>query len=422
MEIKEVKKGSVCDRAGIKKGQNLAKINGNHIRDNIDLLYYSAEDELDILIDDDGVKKEYHLSGNGDIGIKLCDPEYKRCNNRCIFCFVDQLPRGLRESLYFKDDDYRLSFLYGNYITLTNITDDEIGRIIEQKLSPLYISVHSTDREVRSFMFGNRKASQILPLLTSLTEGNIELRTQIVVCPDINDGESLIRTILALSRYYPKLSSVAVVPVGLTKYRESLYPLKEVKREYVKNIIDSIHLLQRDFRKKFGRNFVYLSDEFYIKANRPIPQLSYYDGFPQIEDGVGMTRLLTDDIEKAKKTLPEKLQKKRHVTFCTGELAYRFLKDLVAALNRVGNLNVKLLLIKNKFFGESVSTSGLLLSSDIIESFKNIELGDRLFLPPNCINEEKLFIDGMSIGEMKEELKIEIRTSNIEKTVEIATS
>ena len=421
MEIREVKKGSVSDRVGIKKGQNLTKINGNHIRDNIDLLYYSAEAELDILVDDDGVKKKYHLSGNGNIGITLCDPEYKRCNNRCIFCFVDQLPRGLRKSLYFKDDDYRLSFLYGNYITLTNITDDEIGRIIKQKLSPLYISVHSTDREVRSFMFGNRRASQILPLLGSLTEGNIELRTQIVVCPDINDGESLIRTILDLSRYYPQLSSVAVVPVGLTKYREGLYPLKEVNREYATNIIDSTHPLQRDFRKKFGRDFVYLSDEFYIKANRPIPQLSYYDGFPQIEDGVGMARLFIDDIEKAKKTLPEKLLKKRRVTFCTGELAYRFLKDLVAGMNRVGDLDVKLLLIKNKFFGESVSTSGLLLSSDIIESFKNIELGDRLFLPPNCINEEKLFIDGMSIGEMKEELKIDIITSNIEKTVEIAT-
>lgn len=348
--------------AGIKAGDKIISINRHPVKDALDLMFYGDEEFIKLIIERDGRKLSFNIHKNAlPLGIEVAPFRIKRCVNKCLFCFVEQLPKGLRKSLYVKDEDYRASFLYGNYITLTNLTQKDYERIKKLRLSPLYISVHATDPEIRNTLLGNYEAPPIMLELKKLAKIKIRMHTQIVLCPGINDGKILEKTIIELHKLYPYVSSIAIVPVGLTKYHKNgLTPVTKNKAEEVIKIIE---MFQKRFRKKHGVSFVYLADEFYIKAEKPFPSLTIYDDLPQIENGVGMVPLFINKATKLK--IPSVKFKKRFVTF-TGTSFYPYLTQFIEKL-RKKNIPIDVYPIKNNLFGETVSVTGLLNGEDIIK-------------------------------------------------------
>ena len=418
VKIYGVTANSHADRAKIKSGEILLSINGNIIEDVLDYRFYQVNRELNLEISDEIgnartvriVKSEYE-----EIGLEcetyLMD-EQKSCRNKCIFCFIDQLPKGMRESLYVKDDDSRLSFLFGNYITLTNLTQHEIDRIIKMHISPINVSVHTTNPQLRCKMMNNRFAGDALRHLESFTRAGISLNCQIVACPGINDGDELIRTFTDLESL--GVNMTAVVPVGLTRYREGLFPLTEYTAETAAQTLDIIEKFGDECVKKHGRRIFYAADEFYIKAKRPIPEPDFYEGFPAVEDGVGMIACLKEEIEFAVEDCEYNDSLSYTVTMACGEAVAPYLKDMMKIISvKFPNIKINVVAVKNNFFGGGVNVSGLVTGGDLIEQLRGRELGERLFIPSSMLRfENDVFLDDVSVEDVERELGISLEAVN----------
>ncbi len=403
--VEEVEEGSLSARAGILPGDVIISINRHRIHDSLDLMFYSAEPELRFSIERKGKRMTLELQRQpGEpLGIHLKPFRIKTCRNRCIFCFVKQLPRGLRRSLYIKDEDFRMSFLYGNYITLTNLTKQDRKRILSQHLSPLYISVHSTNPEIRNKLLGNKKAPDIKKELKWLARNRIRFHTQIVLCPEYNDGDDLRNTIQELLKLYPYLLSIAVVPVGLTRYVSS--SIQPVTKDIALQAIKTIEEFQKKSIKKHGDPIVYGADELYLRANKKFPALKYYGDFPQIENGVGMIKWFLTRAKRLK--LPRKISKRRFLTI-TGSSFYPFLKEYIDILKEHVSLDV--VKVDNEFFGQTVTVTGLLTGRDIIRTIVDqVTEYDVLLLPDVVLRDgNDLLLDDVSINDMKDILNIEV--------------
>ena len=409
-KIKKVKKGSISSKIGLETGDEILKINNKEINDYIDYQYETSEPffTLKIKKNNGEIKKfEIERKYNEILGITLEGIIYdklKKCNNDCVFCFVKQQPSNLRNSLLLKDDDYRFSFLKGSFITLTNLTESDWNKIISKRLSPLYISVHSTNPELRIKMMKNQKAANILKDLNRLKNNNINFHAQLVLCPGLNDGDELKKTIEDLEEFYPNLLSLGVVPVGLTKYREELEKLDSYTNKEASNVLDIIHNYQKRFKNQYNKNFLFASDEFYLLADKNIPEYEEYNGFPQIENGIGLTRLLWNELKEIDNNLPVELEKNKEFTIVTSVLSKKVMKKVTNRLNKIKNLRINLLIVKNKFFGKNVTVTGLLTGQDIYNSINNNTTANNIIIPGVTLNEDNLFLDDMSLNELKTKL------------------
>lgn len=412
--IKSVREYSPCFKV-INSGDMLVSIDGHEIKDVLDYMYYSAKKKLNLTVIRDGVthtvkikKEEYE-----DLGLEfetyLMDNEM-HCKNKCIFCFIDQLPSGMRKALYFKDDDARLSFLVGNYATLTNMSDEDVERIIRLKISPINISVHATDPKVRVEMMKNPAAAKCYDIMKRFYDNGIEMKAQIVLCPEINDGKVLERTLDDLLALCPMLTSVSVVPVGLTKYREKLYPLRMFTPEELGNVIDYVEMrAQRNF-EEHGYYCVYCADEMYLKCGRELPLAEYYDDFQQIENGVGMIASMKEEFDAALIFVDES-DKIRKVSAVTGCGVYPFISKLVDELKKKWhNLECDVYPIKNDFFGDNIDVTGLVTGGDIIKNLKGKNLGEELIIPAQMLRyDRERFLDDVLLTELEKELDCKVR-------------
>jgi len=393
-------------KKGFKEGFYVKKINGISIDDILDVHFNISENNVVILSDNRDNEKEVKIDEKSFDDIVFDDIKPKKCGCKCIFCFVDQLPRGMRESLYYKDEDYRFSYIYGNYVTLANLSTKDIKKIINYKLSPLYISVHATEPSVRAKMLGLKKTSDILSLLKIFSENKIEMHTQVVLCPGINDGEILKKTIEDLSELYPYIETLAVVPVGLTSHRNGLFKLEKVTKEISDEIFRIVEPYQCKFIRDFGTPFVYLSDEFYILSGKRLPKAAFYGDFAQIENGVGLLRYFIDNGEKLFKKNIQKLSLKGKVCIPTGELVYKNINPYVEKLAQLTDTNILLVPVINTFFGKSVTVTGLLTGKDIIETLKN-KTFDYLLVPDVMLRERKdYFLDDITLKDISRTLKV----------------
>ncbi|MBR2079539.1 MAG: DUF512 domain-containing protein [Clostridia bacterium] len=414
VEIKSVIKKSPADKDGLKGGDLLLKVNSHEINDFLDYQFYTQENRLTIEYERKGSVKSVLIKKDeyDDLGLEfetyLMDKE-RRCKNKCIFCFIDQNPKGMRESIYFKDDDARLGFLFGNYITLTNLSERDVERIIEMHISPVNISVHTMNKDLRVQMMKNKNAGECLDIIKHLAENGIEINTQLVLCPGINDGEELKYSLQKLSELYPGVQSIAAVPVGVTKHREGLFEMPEYTKETASEVIDIITSFGDSFKEKHGTRLCYAADEFYLKAGRKIPDAEYYNDFPQLENGVGMWALLESEFTQALEECEIK-EKQRRVTVVTGQAAYPLIKSLAEkAMNKIKGLDVNVVEAKNKLLGKMITVSGLLCGRDIADALDEIELGEELLIPPNCLRSEgDMFLDDMTVTELSKELGVKV--------------
>ncbi len=413
--VKSIEPGSIAEEMGIEAGDKLISINDNTIEDVFDYHYYVNDEEIVLLIEKpDGEEWELEIEKDyeEDLGIVfeqgLMD-EYRSCRNKCMFCFIDQMPKGMRETLYFKDDDSRLSFLQGNYITLTNMSDHDVDRIVKYHLEPINISFHTTNPDLRCKMLHNRFAGEALKKVDKFYEGGIQMNGQIVLCKGINDGDELERSIRDMSKYLPYLQSVSVVPVGLTKYRDGLYPLESFTKEDAEKVIDTIEKWQKIFYEEYGLHFIHAGDEWYILAEREMPEEDRYDGYLQLENGVGMLRLLNNEFEEAYAKV-EGDDRQREVSMATGFLAYPYLKKMIETLQiKYPNVTVNLYPIRNDFFGEKITVAGLITGQDLIAQLKGQSLGEKLLLPCSMLRSgEEIFLDDVTLSEVKDSLQIEV--------------
>ncbi len=396
MKIKAVTPNSIAREIDLRPGDNLLEINGHSLRDVIDYRFYESDEILELLVQRNGstFSVEIEKDPYQPLGLEFPDLKFKACGNHCVFCFTDQNPKGLRKSLYFKDEDYRLSFLYGNYTTLTNVKQADLDRIVEQHLSPLYVSVHATDWDTRRFLLGIKRPDRLLEKLGFLVEHGIEVHTQIVICPGINDGKILQKTLGDLKALYPGVRSTAVVPLGLTKYRQGLTALQPVTDAYARTIVQEIVAYQERFLKEIGTRFVFPSDEFLLRGGFEIPEESYYENYPQLEDGVGMVRLMLENVRKVVPRLPKRLKTPQQVTLVTGQLAFPILQDAVVPhLKTIPNLAIHLLPIQNTFYGDSITVTGLLSGQDIFRALKIQKENSSVFLSEKLVNYDGLFLD-----------------------------
>lgn len=412
VKIFDVTTGSHADKAGIKKGETLLSINSNEIVDVLDYRFYQVNRKLTLEVADEDknvrtiemTKGEYE-----EIGLEfetyLMDKQHS-CRNKCIFCFIDQLPKGMRESLYFKDDDSRLSFLFGNYITLTNITEHEIDRIIKMHISPINVSVHTTNPELRCKMMNNRFAGDTLKYLKRFADAGITLNCQIVSCPGINDGDELVRTLTDLENL--GVNMTAIVPVGLTRYRENLYPLVPYNKETAGQTIDIIEKMGDECVKKHGRRIFFPGDEFYLIAEREIPSPEFYEDFSALEDGIGMIAYLTDDVGWKLEELDADESLCHKVTIACGEGVFPYMKRIMSMINeKFPNITINTRAIKNNFFGGGVNVSGLVTGGDLVDQLRGDDLGDRLIIPSSMLRfENDLFLDDVSTDDVERELGV----------------
>ena len=413
--IASVEPGSIAEELELEAGDAVISINGTEIEDVFDYHYLANEESLVMLVrkaDGEEWELEIEKEFEEDLGIVLENglmDEYRSCSNKCIFCFIDQMPPGMRETLYFKDDDSRLSFLQGNYVTLTNMKEHDIERILRYHLSPINVSVQTMNPELRCRMLNNRFAGEALKKLDRLYEGGIEMNGQIVLCPGVNDGEELDRTIRELERYVPQMQSLSVVPVGLSRFREGLYPLQPVTKELAEKTIRQIEGWQEHFMEKFGIHFVQASDEFYILAGRGMPEEERYDGYIQLENGVGMVRLLLEEAREALKKLPGD-QKRRQVSLGTGKLAAPFLEQILSWIReKYPNTEGKVYAVRNDFFGEMITVSGLVTGQDLIAQLSGQKLGERLLLPENMFRSgEEVFLDDLTRKDAETALQVPV--------------
>ena len=413
--VKNIVGGSIADELGIEPGDRLLSINGNEIEDIFDYQFYSEDEELLLLIEKpDGEQWELEIEKDADeelgmeFGAGLMD-EYRSCRNKCIFCFIDQMPEGMRDTLYFKDDDSRLSFLQGNYVTLTNMNDHDIERIIRYRLEPINISFQTTNPELRCKMLHNRFAGDALKKVDQLYQGGIEMNGQIVLCKGVNDGEELERSIRDLTKYLPLLRSVSVVPVGLTKFRDGLYPLEPFTKEEAKRVLETVHRWQEKLYGEYGVHFIHAGDEWYLLAEEEIPEEERYDGYLQLENGVGMLRLLFNEFDEAYRNI-EGDNRERTLSIATGRLAYPYLKRIAEKMEeKYPNIRIRVYSVRNDFFGERITVSGLVTAQDIMAQLEGKELGERLLLPCNMLKaDEDIFLDDYTVSQVSDALQVPI--------------
>ena len=419
VKITKVYAGSRADKHGIKAGDTLTHINENEINDVLDYRFYLAEREVALKLLRDGgeyqvaIKKGQYDDIGLDFETPLMDKKHS-CKNGCIFCFIDQNPEGLRESLYFKDDDSRLSFIHGNYITLTNMTDKDVARIVKMRFSPINISVHTTNPELRVKMMKNKRSGEVLRYLDEFKNAGLNMCGQIVLCRGINDGAELERSLRGLSEYYPQMTSVAVVPAGLTKFRDKLFPLTDFTADEAASVIDLIDRFGEENLKKYGSRIVFAADEFFLKSGREIPSAEYYEDYPQIENGVGMLRSFMDefgmafeDIEEVRESLAKR-DTVREVSVVTGVASYTMLSSMADKIMQiVPNLKINVYKIVNYFYGESITVAGLLTGKDIYEQLKDVPLGEELFVPSSALRQgDDDFLCGMKRSELEEKLGV----------------
>ncbi len=416
VSITEVKRRSPAARVGIRKKDRLLSINGHPIEDVLDYRFYLAEETvvLSLLRREQPYTVTIEKEEYDDIGLGFETPlmaEKQSCRNKCVFCFIDQLPKGLRESLYFKDDDARLSFLHGNYITLTNLTDRDVERIIEMHISPVNVSVHTTNPALRVAMMKNPRAGESLRYLSRFAEAGIELHGQIVLCRGLNDKEELDRTMADLAALYPALTSVSVVPAGLTRHREGLYPLESFTPEECVTVLDQVNSFAKTCLATHGSRIFFAADEFYLAAERKLPEEDFYEGYPQLENGVGMLTSFRTEFEAAADLPVKPRRRTRHVSIATGLAAYPMMAELAALLRHEHPwLSVHVYPIKNRFFGEKITVSGLLTAGDIIEQLRGEELGELLLLPAAVLRSEgDLFLDGKTVRDISRALSVRIQ-------------
>ncbi len=413
--IKIVEKNSIAEELNLQKGDKILTINGLPIKDVLDYKNFLAEENVLLLIEKaDGDLYEFDVRkyAGEDLGITFLDEimsKIKDCHNSCLFCFIDQLPPGMRRKLYVKDDDYRLSLLCGSYITLTNLKPEELARIVNEKISPLYISIHTTNPTLRVKMLRNQQAGNLMRILSELAEAGIMFHGQIVLCPGINDGDELERSLRDLAIFYPSLVSLSLVPVGITDHRQGLYPLQVYSAEESKKIIKQCNKWQKIFKNNYGKLLVYAADEFYLSAAEKIPTLKEYEGFPQLENGVGLVRLFLDNYKKEKSLLPEKIPVPYSLSIVCGKSMGKVFLPVVKELNKVINLEVNLLPLENLYFGQKVTVSGLLTGSDLIAGLKNRPLGDEIFFSDAMLKDSKcLFLDDFTVAEVQKILDVKM--------------
>lgn len=417
--IKDIVPGSIAEEMEIEPGDYLVSINDEEIKDILDYKFQIFDEYITLVIEKKNGEEwdlEIEKEANEDLGIIFPEQLIEKprsCANKCIFCFMDQLPDKVRNTLVFKDDDFRLSFITGNYVTLTNSGYKDLDRIIRYHLSPINISVHATDPEVRSMMLNNKIAYKVMEYIKYLTEHDIKINAQIVLCPNINDGKVLDKTIKELSEYAPNLQCIAIVPVGLTKYREGLYPLTVFDKEGASRTIDQINGWQAKFREKYGFNLVYLADEFYVKAEREIPEFKDYDDFPQLGDGIGMLAYFKKNFDSyLKRFKPKKVNKV--VSIASGKIVYNFMRARMDELEKkFEGLKINLYPIENTFFGPEITVTGLITGGDLITQLKDKELGEYLILCGDMLKDDAdIFLDDVTLDEVKEKLNIEIKVNN----------
>lgn len=401
--------GSIAEEAGIRAGDVLQAIDGHPIMDLLDYQYYSQDENINLeVIKPDGEEWliEIEKDEGEDLGLLFEEAVFdrmKQCRNRCVFCFVDQLPRKMRKTLYVKDDDYRYSFMQGNFITLTNLKKSDWEKLTQLRLSPLYVSVHCLNPELRAHMLKNPRAADIKLQLQRLYDAGIEVHTQVVLCPGLNDGEVLRETIEGLAAFYPSVRSVGIVPVGLTGHRAKLVPLQPVSENLARELIDEIDAYQNSFRSRLNTGFVYLADEFYIKTGREIPPATYYDDYQQIENGIGLARQLLDEFDGLQEFLPAAVTPGDYV-LATGKSAVPVLEGIVARLREIRGLKLELLTVPNDYFGGMVSVAGLITGSDIIKALGRKYRGKQVILPGVMLKDSSdLFLDNLTVGQIEEQ-------------------
>lgn len=415
--ISKVYKDSIADELGIEVGDLLISINSEPIHDIIEYRFLLSDEYLELEIQKQNrevyiyeIEKDY----DDDLGIEFTNPiidKAKSCRNKCVFCFIDQLPKGMRETLYFKDDDSRLSFLQGNFVTLTNMSEEDINNIIKYRISPINISVHTTNPELRKTMIKNKFAGNLYSIMERLAEAQIQMNCQIVLCPGYNDKKELERTVSDLAKLYPYVNSVAAVPVGITKHRDHLPNLEIFNKQTAGETIDQVDKLHHKYLKELGTRFIFLSDEFYIMANRKLLNYDEYEGFIQFENGVGMISKFEREIEDYLENLSEDYKSKiKKVSIATGHSAYEFMCEMAKCImEKCPNVQIDVYKIINNFFGDTITVSGLVTATDIIDQLKDKDLGETLYIPRSMLKaDEEIFLDNITLEEISNIMEIEV--------------
>ena len=408
LQICLVHPGGIGEAIGLQRGDIVETINGHPVRDPIDYRFYMGDEDVSALVrrGEDRFLFEIEKDIEDDLGVDFEDMPILKCDNKCVFCFLHQMPKGLRKTLYYQDDDYRLSFLHGAYVTLTNLSEDEFQRIIDQKLSPMYISVHATDPKLRAELLGRRRATPVLDRIDILAKQGIQMHAQVVLCPGINDGQALKQTVFDLAARHPRVESLGVVPLGLTKFRKNLPKLNPVTRADAAMAIREIRAWQGMLKKRLGTRFVYLGDEMYLMAGQSVPLRSEYDGFPLVENGIGMVRRFIDGFENRIEELENLALPPQRFVLVTGMLGTHFLDTMVKRLNRISWIDARVVPVVNRFLGEGITVSGLLSGNDIGRALidARIRSNETVLLPPNCLNHNGLFLDDILLKDLEQKV------------------
>lgn len=420
-EITAVASGSPAERAGVQKGDWLLEINGHPIADVLDYQFYATEERLTLKLHrgEKILEISLHKGEYEDLGLEfetyLMD-EKRSCRNKCVFCFIDQLPKGMRDTLYFKDDDSRLSFLQGNYVTLTNMKDEDLQRIVQMHITPVNVSVHTTNGDLRIKMMKNRFAGEILRQMKILAQGGVQMNCQVVLCKGLNDGAELQRTMKDLEALYPSVESISVVPAGMTCHRKGLYPLEPFSSEECREIISQVEQFAAECRKKHGVGLVYCADELYVKAGLALPVGESYDGYPQIGNGVGMMTSMEEELDEELAYIQEDydVSRPRELSVATGVAAYEYICRLVAKVEKMCcNTHIHVYRIENDFFGKSITVAGLICGCDLIKQLSDKPLGSKLVLPSVMLRADKdLFLDGTSLKELSDALRVPVELND----------
>lgn len=409
--VDSVDAGSIAEELGICRGDTVCRINGKDIGDYLDYKFLASDEEIVLTVqkaDGEWIEFEIYNEYLEDLGINFKNMLFdspKSCANRCIFCFIDQLPKNMRSSLYFKDDDSRLSFLYGNYVTFTNMKEKDIERLIRYHISPVNVSVHTTNLDLREKMLRNKNARNVLKYCRMLKEHNISMNMQVVLCKNVNDKEELDRTFSDIAEFYPQLVSLSVVPVGLSRYREGLYPLEPFSPEDCRKVVEQVEKWQEIYLERFGSRLVYASDEFYLTAGLPMPPEENYEDFPQIENGVGMQTSMRTEIEAAlRKSYQPKESGKTLIA--TGVLAYPFIAEMVEKIKAIYPIDAEVVRIENHFFGEKITVSGLICGADLLEQLREKKAERLLFTRSMLKSDEDIFLDDITLSQLEEKLSL----------------
>lgn len=426
LQIRFVHPDGIGDAMGLRPGDVLESINGQPVRDPIDYRFYMGDEDVVTAVrrGDERFLFEIEKEIDDDLGVDFEDMPILKCDNKCVFCFLHQMPKGLRKTLYYQDDDYRLSFLHGAYVTLTNLSKAEFQRIIDQKLSPMYISVHATDPLLRAELLGRRRATPVLDRIDTLGVHGIKMHAQVVLCPGINDGHALKQTIFDLAARHPQVVSVGVVPLGLTKFRKNLPVLNPVTSADAGRAIRQITAWQAVLKPRLGTRFVYLGDEMYLMTGQPVPPKPEYEGFPLVENGIGMVRRFVDGFDDRIEELEALALPPHCFALVTGVLGTRFLDAIVERLNRISWISARVVPVVNRFLGEGITVSGLLSGGDIVRALADVERDETVLLPPNCLNHNGLFLDDLTLDDLVQRVRcpVVVGTYDLVETIHKAVS